>query len=66
MQESDIHGAISASIPRLKEMQIKPEFELLKAVGPKLVSVPEIKELIREVFLPKINKVRRNNYHNYE
>ena len=44
MQEGDIRGAISASIPHLKEMQIKPEFEQLKAVGPKLVSVPEIKE----------------------
>ena len=44
MQESDVRVAISASIPHLKEMRIKPEFELLKAVGPKLALVPEIWE----------------------
>ncbi len=42
MQEHDIREAIYNAIPRFKEMRIKPEFELLKAVGPRLISVPEI------------------------
>ena len=43
MQEEEICHAIYTSIPFQQKIEIKPEFEFMKAVGPKLVSVPEIK-----------------------
>eukprot|EP00794_Sanderia_malayensis_P011469 gene11469-12665_t len=44
MVEHEIRKAIADSIPRFKELTVKPEFEIMKAVGPRLFSVPEIPE----------------------
>ena len=44
MRESDKRNTISTSIPLLQQLELKPEFEFVKAVGPRLVSVPEITE----------------------
>ena len=42
MEEWEIRKAIEEAIPRFKNMDAKPSFEFLKAVGPRLVSVQDI------------------------
>eukprot|EP00794_Sanderia_malayensis_P012425 gene12425-13710_t len=44
MVEHEIRKAIADSIPHFNELTVKPEFEIMKAVGPRLFSVPEIPE----------------------
>ena len=42
MEEQEIRQAIEESIQCFKNMDMKPNFEISKAVGPKLVSAPDI------------------------